>query len=57
MFGTGGTGGQMGFGDLNNNIGWAYVTNHWKMVSFYDTRSVPLQHAIYDTLKELENQR
>ena len=53
-FGTAGYGGQMGFGDAENKLGWGYLTNYIDPTSVADDpRYLPLIHAVYETLKLL----
>ena len=55
MFGTPGLGGQIGHGDLEHNLGFAYLTNNLCQYSLGgNPRFIRLQKAMYDCVLEIE---
>ena len=55
MFGTSGFGGQAGYGDLEHNLGFAYLTNNLCQYELGDNpRFLRLQKAMYECVFEIE---
>ena len=55
MFGTPGIGGQIGYGDLEHNLGFAYLTNNLCQYSMgQNPRFLRLQKAMYESVLEIE---
>lgn len=58
MFGSPGSGGQMGYCDPDNKLGWAYLTNHQSVFAIGDDpRYMAIETAIYSTLRELQQKQ
>ena len=54
MFGTSGLGGQSAYGDLQYNLGFAYLTNNLCQFSLGDNpRFLRLQKAMYECAIEI----
>ncbi len=54
MFGTPGSGGQMAYGDSDNKLGWAFITNYCNPTALNDDpRYSRLEKAMYDTIRNL----
>ena len=55
MFGTPGFGGQSGYGDLEHNLGFAYLTNNLCQYHTGDNpRFLKLQKAMYECAMEID---
>ena len=55
MFGTPGYGGQIGYGDLEHNLGFAYLTNNLCFYEIGDNpRFLKLEKAMYECVLEIE---
>ena len=54
MFGTPGYGGQMAYGDTENKLGWAYLTNYANPAAVGDDpRYLVLEKAMYESVNNL----
>ena len=53
-FGTPGAGGQMAFADVDNEIGWAFLTNYHGHHMLDDPRYVALTNTVYDVVARLK---
>ena len=55
IFGTPGWGGQMGYGDLQYQLGYAYLTNYLSQYSMGDDPLfLKLQKAVYEVVSKLQ---
>ena len=57
MFGTMGYGGQMGFGDMKHQLGFAFLTNYLGYHLIEDPRYVVLKEAMYQVVRDIKAQR
>ena len=54
IFGAPGSGGQMGYCDPENQLAWAYLTNHMSLYAIGDDpKYLQLETAIYESLRKL----
>ena len=57
MFGTMGYGGQMGFGDVEQRLGFAFLTNYLGYHLIEDPRYIVLKQAMYQVVSDIKAKR